>query len=112
MKQAKKAKTNCPAHIPSQAPPFPRTLATPFFRILASPSADETFELANDSVKNGEVGSIAEKREDPSTKSRFFSSKQKFEKITDRYLLVSIWFQESLQMVLPQKYFQKVLILF
>ena len=60
MRQAKNSKTNCPAHIPSQAPPFPRTLATPFFRILASPSADENVELANESLKNEEVGSIAE----------------------------------------------------
>ena len=60
MKQAKNTKTNCPAHRPSNAPPFPRTLATPFFKILASPSADETFELKKDSLKNIDVGSIAE----------------------------------------------------
>ena len=45
LRQAKNNKTNCPAHRPSKPPPFPRTFATPFFKILASPSDDETIEL-------------------------------------------------------------------
>ena len=32
-RQAKNTKMNCPAHRPSQPPPFPRTLPTPFFKI-------------------------------------------------------------------------------
>ena len=59
-KQAKNTKTNWPAHKPSQAPPFPKTLATPFFKILVSPSAAENPELPNDRRKNAESRSIAE----------------------------------------------------
>lgn len=59
-KQAKKTNRNCPAQRPSKPPPFPRTLPTPFFKILAKPSADETTELAYDNRKNVDSGLIAE----------------------------------------------------
>ena len=59
---------NCPLHIPSQPPPFPNILQTPFFSTFANPSVDENNELIKASQKNVEFGFTAAQSDDPGTK--------------------------------------------
>ena len=58
--QAKNTKMNCPEHIPSQPPPAPNILATPFFNTLASPRIEEKCELKRERMKNVDFGFTAE----------------------------------------------------
>ena len=67
VKQAKKTMMNCPAHISSKPPPLPIILATPLFKIIASPNVEENFELKYANWKKKECGFTAKRREDPGT---------------------------------------------